>query len=215
VCRSSRFRPWLWASLIGFAGWAIGPHWLRYLIPSLPIIALTGAAMTVPLVRNRLWVAILATFLVASTHSGLQGFGTSLQDNLTALREDSRPTGQQAVDFCNEHLPKNATVALLFAWSSAELHRKQILGSVEDHVPTRHFLLRNQTDPVGALVASGATYALIRNTNFQRKSYTFLPRSEFDSRFEDPIHNLDHTLLMKAQLLYSGPHHRVYKLPSH
>jgi hypothetical protein len=215
VFGSSRFRPWLLASLIGFGGWAMGPHWLRYLIPSLPIIALTGAAMTVPLMGTRLRAGILALIFMASTHSGLQGFGATLQDNFTALREDSRPSGQQAVEFCNDHLPKDATVALLFAWSSANLHRKQLIGSVEDHVPTRHFLLRNRADPVGALVAAGATHALVRNTKFQRTNYTFIARTEFDSRFEDPVHSLDHMLLMEAQLLYRGPHHRVYKLAAH
>jgi len=214
VFRSRRFRPWLWASIIGFGGWAIGPHWLRYLIPSLPIIALTGAAMVVPLIRNRLRAGILAVLILASTHSGLQGFGASLQDNIKAWREDARPTGHQTINFCNEHLPPDATVALLFAWSSVDLHRKQILGSVEDHVPTRHFLLRNGPDPVAALIAAGATHALVRNTTFQKKNYTFLPRQEFKSQFEAPIRSLDHMLLMNAQLLYRGPHHRVYKLAS-
>ncbi|MBC8454687.1 MAG: hypothetical protein H8D71_00585 [Deltaproteobacteria bacterium] len=168
--------------------------------------------MTVPLMGTRLRAGILALTFIASTHSGLQGFGATLQDNFTALREGSSPPGQQAIEFCNDHLPKDATVALLFAWSRASLQRKQIIGSVEDHVPTRHFLLKNRADPVGALVAAGATHALVRNTKFQRTTYTFMERTDFDSRFKEPVHSLDHMLLMNAQLLYRGPHHRVYKL---
>ena len=76
--RSTRLRPWIAATVLGLLGWAAGPHWLRYLIPALPIVALTGAAATLPLCRRAWSRGILGGGLIRA-YSGLQGHWSPAQ----------------------------------------------------------------------------------------------------------------------------------------
>jgi len=206
--RSQRYRPWLLACALGLCGWASGPHWLRYLIPTLPLLALTGAALAAPVASTRLRKLALWAGLALGTGVGSEGVITHLQQ----AHNGRKLAGQSAIDFCNQSLPSDARIAMLFAWSSADIDRAQLLGSVEDHVPTRHFLLANTGRELDALRETGATHVLVRHVTFLPSSYFFLDRSTFSSEFIDPIDNLNHALLMGADLLFRTPTHRVYRI---
>ena len=207
--RSSRLRPWAVTTAVGLIGWAMGPHWLRYLIPSLPIIALTGAAATLPLCRGTWSRGVLTVGLVVGAYSGLQGH------ELTGADPDRLVdrSGDSAIEFCNEALPDDARLALLFSWRSSDIGVRQILGSVEDHNPTRHFLISNKGRIIDALREAGATHALVRRVTFLPSHYDGLTSAQYTEEFREPVSALDDALLMGADLLFRSPSHRVYRIP--
>lgn len=209
---SRTLRPWIVTSIIGFIGWASGPHWLRYLIPSLPVFALTGAALTTPLMKgkwiNRLvWLCILMGGVL-----GLNGTPEQIKTNWDAYSQNRAPVNNEATAFCNAQLPDDATIALLFEWGSSDIDRRQILGSLEDHIPTRHFLLRHPGREVEALREAGTTHAIVRDTIFLPKVYPFLDAVTLHRDFNGPVRNLDESLSKKASLLFKSRTHRVYRL---
>ena len=212
--RRPEVRPWIVVSCAGAAGWAMGPHWIRYLLPTLPIIALmAGAACALWCTNTRLRMG-LALLWVAGLWWGAEGVPKLVEDRL-AHQDNADISGEEVFEYSNRYLPQDATVALLFSWGSFDIQRKQILGSVEDHVPTRHFLLRHGDNSVEAMVQAGATHAVIRHTIFLSKSYPFLTPEDLQSQFNGPAAQLNHLLLMNAELLFQYGSHRLYKLPSH
>ena len=122
--------------------------------------------------------------------------------------------GDAAIAFCNEVLPDDARVALLFSWRSADIDAKQLLGSVEDHNPTRHFLIANEGRIIDALREAGATHALVRRVKFLPANYTGLSAEQFTAEFREPVAALNDALLMGADLLFRSPSHRVYRIPT-
>lgn len=211
--RSRTLRPWFGAAALGLIGWATGPHWLRYLIPTLPIVALLGAAVVIPLASGRWRRFGIIAALLCWAPSGLKGMEGRWSESRVALK-DGLPAPAEAIEFSNQHLPDDATVALLFDWNSAAIHRRQVLGSVEDHNPSRHFFLRHADDPIGALVRQGATHAVVRTVNFPKSHYAFLDPNRYKREFIAPLQTMNDGLLMEAELLYAGPLHRVYRLPT-
>jgi len=208
VWKNQRFRPWIVASLIGLIAWSIGPQWLRYLIPSLPLLALTGAAIVVPLAHRTSLKTVLWCALLLGSLSGLQGSRRHFMNQNNAPMQST----QILVKFCHEVLPEDARIAMLFSWASADINRAQILGSLDDHTPTRHFLLRNRGRVVEALIDAGATHAVVRKVNFLRGTYPFVGIHQFRREFTEPAQQLDDALLMGADLLFQSPTHRVYRL---
>jgi hypothetical protein len=207
-------RPWIVVSCAGATGWAMGPHWIRYLLPTLPIIGLmAGAACAVWCTSTRLRAG-LALVWAAGLWWGAEGVPEIVKDRLDH-KENADISGEEIFEYSNRYLPNDATVALLFSWGSFDVERKQILGSVEDHVPTRHFLLRHGENSVDAMVQAGATHAVVRHTIFLSNAYPFLSPEELQSQFNGPVADLNDLLLMKAELLFQYGSHRVYKLPSH
>ena len=75
------------------------------------------------------------------------------------------------------------------------------------------FAAVNQVREVEALAEAGATHALVRNTHFLPKTYGFLGPEKFTAEFREPVARLNDALLMKADLLFRSPTHRVYRLP--
>jgi len=209
IIRSARLRPWALATALGLIGWAAGPHWLRYLIPAMPIIALTGAAVTLPLCRNRWARGTLGVGLALGAYSGLQGHWLTGADPQRLIDR----SGDSAIEFTNQTLPDDARLALLFSWRSADIDVRQILGSVEDHNPTRHFLLANEGNIIGALRDAGATHALVRRVTFLPSNYVGMSADQFTTEFREPVAALDDAMLMGADLLFRSPTHRLYRIP--
>ena len=209
--RSATWRSWALAGLTGTIGWAMGPHWLRYLIPTLPILALLGAAVAVSVARNRVSLGAVWFALIGLAPVGLVGTDRHLSRELTA-RMGAAEAAPSVVEFCNRHVPDDATIALVFAWEGAAIQRRQLLGSVEDHIPSRHFILSHPDDPVGALRRAGATHVLIGNVEFRRDLYPTVSTTEFDAAYREPVSAINHHLLMGADLLFSTASHRLYRL---
>jgi len=209
--RSQRARPWAVAAGVGCIGWAMGPHWLRYAIPTLPLLALAGMAVIEPFLKRRIARVALVALLFGLAPVGLADMSRQLEGHFQYLIADSTPT-DEALQFCNTHLPNDATVALMFTWENAALQRTQILGSVEDHIPSRHFILSHPDAPLAALRKSGATHVLIRNLEFRHSLYPTLDRKQFEAQYSRPVGLINHHLLMGADLLFSSSSHRVYRL---
>ena len=209
--RCAANRPWAIAAGIGCIGWAAGPHWLRYAIPTLPLLALAGMATLRLLLNQRAAWTTAGVLLLGLAPLGLVDMPRQFAQHLNHTQPRASPT-DSALSFCNAHLPDNATVALMFTWENAALQRRQILGSVEDHIPSRHFILSHADEPLEALHRSGVTHVLIRNIEFRPALYPSLSRAQFDAEYQQPVSVINHHLLMNADLLFSSSSHRVYRL---
>jgi hypothetical protein len=225
--RRPRHRDILIVGSLAFIGWAAGAHWIRHLLPSLPLCALVaGSGMTVALelAKSSRHIVLGGAWLV-----GLSGLPSNLGpvaahnidriDVATGAETEGdylRRTvdGYAAIEWANRHLPADARVALLFEWNGFLLQRENEMGSVEDHIPTRHFLLSHGTESLAHLRERGVTHIVARRIHFIRKLYPFLSEDEFRTSFQEPEALLEDLLLMEASLVYESNRTRVYRLDS-
>jgi hypothetical protein len=201
----------------------MGPHWLRYLLPAAPILAL---ALTSGFQVLSSWarLAIYAAFLLGlPTNLGPwaqdlsikapAAFGYESQSSF--LEEEVR--GWKAVSWINEHSPKDARVALFFAWPKRYVERPILLGSVEDHVPSRVHLEREGEKALQVLKEAGVSHLLVGGVcdgckNFLHKSYPFLSEAEFDAQFRAPERQLQGLLLKEAAKVFESGKYSVWRL---
>ena len=212
------------AGAVAVVAWAAGPHWLRYLVPALPGLALVIAAgLQAPagLVGGRPTGVALAVCFLLGLPASWGPILTRAADRLpAALGQESRDAfltrnldDWPAIAWANEHLPPDARVALLFNWSAALVERPTLLSSVEDHIPSRHWLLTHGEDSLDALRAAGATHLLTTRVHFLPSVYPFLDAETFSAAFTRPEALLDRLLLDEATLVYQQGRTRVYRLP--
>ena len=123
--------------------------------------------------------------------------------------EDAFP----AMRWANDSLPQDAQVALLYTWTGYLLQRDYVLGSVEDHIPVRHWLLTHGEDSLTELQALGVTHLIVGRIGFLHKTYSFLSKEAFEEAFLDPLELLEERLLVDAVLIYEARGVRVYRLP--
>lgn len=213
----------LLAALAPALFWALGPHWLRYLLPGLPLLALALAAglpAAPPAGPPRLARRLVLLCLLAGLPANL---GPQLQraaDRLPAAMGHEDPARFQArlhppaasVAWANRHLPPDAVVALLFDWSTALVDRPTLLGSVEDHVPARHWLLTRGPHALDDLRAAGATHLLVGSVRFLPSVYPFLSETERQATMQAPLDQLEALLLTQATLIHQQGGTRVYRL---
>lgn len=220
--RPGHARRVLFAAALAGLAWAAGPHWLRYLLPGLPLLALAGAAAFAdegPLSGRLPRAALLCC--------GLAGLPANLGPLLVRAAERwPAATGQldrevylaqqledwPVVAWINHQLPADARVALLFNWDNALIERSTLLGSVEDHVPSRFFLVQHGDGALDALAEAGATHVVVGRVNFLRKLYPFLSEADFKAQFTAPDAALDALLLKRATLVFQEGRSRVYRL---
>lgn len=209
------------AAAVSALAWAAGPHWLRYLVPALPLVALALAA-GVPQGPGpaRLARAALALCLLAGLPANLGPLLLRAADRLPAATgHEARaaflvrhhPPAAAAL-WANQHLPPDAVVAQLFDWSTALIDRPVLLGSVEDHVPSRAWLLTHGQASLRDLQAAGATHLVVTRTRFLAKLYPFLTEDERSRELEAPVAFLDELLLAQATLIYQDGQTRIYRL---
>ncbi|MCP4915842.1 MAG: hypothetical protein GY913_02875 [Proteobacteria bacterium] len=205
------------AALVGALGWAAGPHWLRYLLPTVPLLAvlvgLSGRALP------RWGVAALGLVGLAGLPSNLGPYLEQLAPAVpVALGADPEPylqdrvPGYTAARYCAEHLPQDAVVAVLFAWPGYYVDRPYVLSSVEDHVPARHLLYVQGDATLDALRAEGVTHVLSGRVNFIHKSYPFLSEQAFVEQFRAPEKQLSELLLAEGRLLFEDGRYGVWTL---
>ena len=218
--RESVPRRLLLASGVALCLWALGPHWLRYLLPALPMIALTCAA-GVGMLSGRARMALLAV-AVAGLPANLGPLVERLSDRLPAATgvepgseyltraEDTWP----AMAWANDHLPEDARVALLYTWTGYLLQRDYVLGSVEDHIPVRHWLLTHGESSLDDLQLAGVTHLIVGRIGFLHKTYPFLSDEAFQEGFIEPLALLEQRLLIDAVLIHEARRVRIYRLPS-
>ncbi|NOY26770.1 MAG: hypothetical protein GXP62_12935, partial [Oligoflexia bacterium] len=198
--------------------WALGPHWLRYLLPGLPVLALalaTGAPEGPGLARAALLTCLLAGLpanlgpLLTQSVDTLPA-ATGHEDRQTFLARHYPPAA--SIAWANRHLPADAVVALMFDWSTYLLHRPVLLASVEDHIPTRVFLLTRGDQALVDLQAAGATHLIVTRARFIEKLYPFLSEEELAETMNGPVALLDELLLTQATLIHQDGATRIYRL---
>ena len=221
AARSVRTGDWLPArvgavALLGCLSWAMGPHWLRYLLPSLPVLAIalalgarfpsallgTVAALVVGLPQN--WMPLAQRV----GDRAPVAFGVEGRDTFLERKLDSWTT----IRWANQHLPQGAKVAMFFEWSEYLLDRPVVLGSVEDHVPSRAWLLQHGDDSLRDLRAVGVTHVLRTRTRFLDKLYPFVTPAELQRSFNGPVEQLDRLLLEQATLEFQGGRTAIWRL---
>lgn len=200
------------------AAWAAGPHWIRYLLPALPILAVIAAAS---LPSGRLPVVGIAMLMLSGLPANWAPLVERTADHLpVAMGHETRDAFLErhvdawpAVRWANEKLPPDAKVAFLFEWSAYLVERPSVLASVEDHTPARHFLLTYGEASLGELRARGVTHVITSGVAFLDKVYPFVPPDELKRDFHAPKELLDRLLLHEAQLVFQEGRTRIYRLP--
>jgi len=210
--------PVLLAALVAGAAWAAGPHWLRYLLPAAPVLvvcAADGVATLGRLGRSGAWMvwwlglpANLGPWLADVVDRAPAAVGAEARDELLARRVH----GYGAVRWVNEHTPQDAPVALLFAWPTLYVDRPSLLGSVEDHIPSRYLMLRHGPGALAHLQSLGVTHVLANRVRFLKKAYPFLSDEAFETAFEAPARDLEQALLADGVLVYEEGRFGVWRI---
>ncbi len=207
---------WIGVAVLGALGWAVGPHWLRYLIMPSAILALaagTGFARLPGWGR-----AIVVAVWILGLPSNL---GPWLEDQRPAVALGERPAdsfleerlpGWTCAAWVNEYTPEDAVVAILFAWPGHYVQRRWVLSSVEDHVPTRHWLHVHGDEALAALRAEGVSYVLAGRPRFIHKLFSFLSEPDFDEQFRQPERALEELLLAEGTLMFEDGRYGVWRL---
>lgn len=206
------------AAAVGCAFWAVGPQWLRYLMPALPLLAIWLCAGVDGLPRLARWGLGAAWLLGAPANLGPlveraadrmpAATGRETRDEFLTRQLDAWP----AYAWANAHLPPDARVALLFHWGASLLQTPTLLASVEDHIPTRYFLLQHGEDSLRALREAGATHAIVARVRFAHRLYPFLDEATFNASFKAPEDLLERLLLQQATLVFRDGRTSVYRL---
>ena len=92
------------------------------------------------------------------------------------------------------------------------MERPYVLGSVEDHVPIRHWLWKRQGKALEDLKKHGVTHLIIRKQRFARRLWPFVSEQDFRTFFEEPQDLLEELLLKEAVLIYDKRQIRIYRL---
>lgn len=209
----------LGVGVVGLAAWTAGPHWIRHLLPVLPIFAV-ALSMAAARSLDRPMGLLLGAALLAGLPANLGPVVTTLADRLpvaTGLeaREaflSRRVEDWAAVAWINDHLPAEARLAVFFGWSGYYIERDYLLSSVEDHVPTRHFLLREGEGALGRLREAGVGYVLVERVGFLPSVYPFLSKADFQAQFVAPEALLDRLLLQQGTRVFQSGRASVWRL---
>jgi len=210
--RDRRLRPWLAVLAVGFLAWGSTAQIMRFLLP------LSGVALVVGAGARLRWVALLLA--LASAPRNLGPMWEEARGQLPVVLGREQPEDYlsrqipawPAIAYLRDEVPRDARVALLFAWHGYYVEQDYILGSVEDHTPTRRFVVSSGGDVVGALRARGVGYALVGDTKFLRKAYEFLPEAEWRAQFVAVRDALRASLERDATRLFAEKKWEVWRL---
>jgi hypothetical protein len=198
--------------LVGFVAWGASAQVMRYLLPLAGVAIVAGAA------GRAGWLALVA--MCASAPQNLKPLweevGTQsllFNGELTEdqwLRRELPAWG--ALRALREQAPPDAQVAQLYAWHGYWIDQPWILGSVEEHTPTRMWLAQHREDSLRALRARGVTWLLVGDVRFLRKMYPFLNEEDWREQFVEPRELLSRLLERDAVRVYQGRRWEVYRL---
>jgi hypothetical protein len=197
---------------VGFVSWGATAQVIRYLLPLAGVAVLCGAA------SRASWLAVVALCASAPQNLGplwkeaasqWMVVGGELSEDRW-LRRELPAWG--ALRYLREHAPEGAKVAQLYAWHGYWIDQPWILGSVEEHTPTRMWLAQHGEDALRALRERGITWLLVGDVRFLRKQYTFLPEADWHAQFVAPRDLLTRLLARDAVRMYEGRRWEVYRL---
>jgi hypothetical protein len=197
---------------IGFVGWAAGPQILRYLLPLSGVAALAGAAARFGPAAMLLWVvslpANLAPALTRAAERAAVATGNEAREDFLGRELPAWP----ALAYLRDHVPADARVALLFSWHGYYVRQDWVLGSVEDHVPSRWWVWSHGDASLADLRAQGVTHVFVGDTRFLSKAYGFLPKDVLATQFNEPVEELRALLLREASRVYAAHRWEVWRL---
>lgn len=197
--------------ILGFLGWAVGAQLIRYLLPLAGITAyLLGAAPRSP---SLLWLSLLSLpqnllpeWSAAVDRVRVVG-GAETRDTYLERTLSAWP----ALRYLHEHVP-NEPVAMLYAWHGYYIDQPWILGSVEDHVPSRYWLLTQGDASLTVLRDHGIRWLFVGDIAFIKKSYSFLPDKVYQTQFVEPTDRLRLLLERDATRVFEDGRWEVWRL---
>jgi hypothetical protein len=209
--------------LLGFAGWAAGAQLLRWLVPLSGVAALfaAAAANAAPggAVTRGLRIAAgmaLAASLPANLAPAWERAAARIDVARGAETRDAFLARELpawgALAFLRDSVPPDAVVAQLLSWQGYWIPQPHVLGSVEDHVPTRWWLATHGDDALPALAREGVRYLLVGDLDFLPRSYPFLSPTELDAQFRAPARLLRERLLHDATRVHAEGRWEVWRL---
>jgi hypothetical protein len=211
-------RALLVASGVAVTGWFLGAQWMRHLLPVAPLLGLgwgLGLARLPDRVLQPAWIAWL---LLLPTQT-LDLFVSGADAVPVATGRESRESflgrqvrGWPAIAWVNAHTPPEARIALLFTGDRFLVERHVVLGSVEDHTPSRFLLWSYEHRALEHLRAIGVDYVLVQRVGFLAKTYPFLTPAAFDLQLREPERTLARALADQATLVFEEGRHAVWAL---
>jgi len=213
VARRNRdARALLLVLLVGFVAWGSTAQVMRFLLPLAGVAVLLGAASGGRMLTFALLLMSLPENVAPLVDEAEEQWPAvaGLEDR-EVWRAREVP-GWGAVAWLRDHAPPTERVALLFAWQGYYVQQPQVLGSVEDHTPTRQWLAQHGDASLRELRAQGVRWLLVGEVRFLRKSYTFLPEADFRRQFTEPAEQLRALLARDAVLTYGARHWEVWHL---
>lgn len=213
-----RVRVLLLAVILGVVGWFFGIQWIRHLLPLAPVWAVTaGLALsrTTPDIRRIFAVLLVAglplqalDLVLDAAHAVPVVTGAKAR---SAYQAEDVP-GSAAIAWVAQHTPEDATVAMLFAGDVASVPRKTVLGSVEDHTPSRWLAAAHGEDSAAWLRAQGVRYVVFQRVKFIRRAYAFLDDATFSTQLERPVRTVEAALRRDGTLVYEEGRWSVWDL---
>jgi hypothetical protein len=201
--------------ILAFVGWAIGAQILRYLLPGLGVAALLLGMARLP---RAAWLVLLLGSLPANvgpawTRAAAESKVVTGQEDADAYLSRELPAWP-ALRYARAWIPVDEPVALLAAWGGYYIDQPYVLGSVEDHVPTRYWLALHGDEALHELWAVGVRWLVVGDLPTVRKSYSFLDDGTFRAQFKEPAAQLDRLLLRDARRVYFASLTAIWRLDS-
>lgn len=200
-------------ALLGFTGWAMGAQILRYLLPTLGVAALLLGSARLP---RAAWALLLIGGLPANLAPAWRHAASRAAVVVGAEDHDVYLTRElpawPALRYAQNWIPTDQKVALLGAWAGYYVQQPYVLGSVEDHVPTRYHLALHGDDALHDLYRDGVRWLIVGDLPGVRKTYAFLDAGTFTAQFLKPKEQLDRLLLRDARRVFTQSHVSVWAL---
>ncbi len=199
--------------LVGVVGWAMGAQILRYLLPVLGIGAMLLGTARLP---RFAWVVLFVASLPANlapawTRAASEAAVATGREDADTYLGRALPMWP-ALRYARTWIPAGEKVALLGNWGGYYVDEPYVLGSVEDHVPTRYWLALHGDDALHALGREGVRWLVVGDLPTVRKAYFFLEEGTFEQQFKAPAAQLDRLLLRDARRVYLANHTAVWEL---
>ena len=165
--------------------WAMGPHWIRHLIVFLPLCALLFTPPKRSIMR---WIWVVYFILLPWQ---LSNSIVDLEDRVRSVFEQSkseqvqeqRTAGWNTALWVRENTPKDAKIAFFYAWTGLGTERFSVLGSVEEHIPTREWLSTHGDRSLSDLQELGMILSLSDQLRSTRQDGLFYRRRILKSAF--------------------------------
>jgi hypothetical protein len=194
--------------------WAMGAHWIRHMIIFLPLCALLFQDIPQKTMKW-IWIVyvILLPWQLSSCVVDLEPKIQSVFDRsqFESLQEN-RVAGWKVAQWTKENTPKDARIAFLYAWTGLATDRFVVLGSVEEHIPTRNWLMTHGESSLKDLQEVGVDFIVVGPPPKYKAGWSFLTKKDFEVRFIQPQKILQNCLLRDTVMIYEHKGFALYRI---